>query len=204
VTPTRTEFPNFSTTRLLLPQAAIEAWPKLRDEVVPALNRGLLTVGAGVSTTLDNDCVHVYAGPADIERELKNLGSTQVLLVYVATGSGALRQAGVLRGLVDLPAKGVLPVLVMGAENAGRGFEPSFGTKMLHRLFETTGEDRPALRILIDLGAVPAFYQTQDAALDFKSPEYQQQILGGFEAGLRQLRDVLQSVAEANRRKKNP
>ncbi len=197
----RADFPNFATTRLLLPQSVLDAWPKARDELLPVLNRGLLTVGAATSTALGMDCIHVYNGLLEFTREIDNLGATQVLFVYIATGTGVLRQKGQFHSLLELPAKGVLPVLVIGPESATQGFETQT-TKLVHRLFEGLPDER-AVRLIIDLGAVPEFYVAQDAAYELKSPDYQAHILGGFEAGLRQLRDVIQAATEAAKKKKN-
>ena len=199
----RLDFPNFSTTRLLVPQAVLEGWPKLRDDLTPILNRGLMTVGSSASVQLGVDCIRTFNGPTEFAREVDNLGTTQVLLVYVALGGEKLRQFAQLRTLMDLPAKGIFPVLVLGADGTGRTNETIQGSKILHRLFEGQSNERMLPRTLIDLGAVPVFYQTQDIPLDTKSPEYQQQVLGGFEAGLRQLRDVLQATAEPPKKKKN-
>lgn len=197
----RADFPNFATSRLLLPQAVLDTWPKAREELLPVLNRGLLTVGAATSTAFTADCIHVYNGPLELSRETDNLGATQVLFVYIATGAGVLRQKGQFHILLELPAKGVLPVLVIGAESAHQGFEMPTA-KLVHRLFEGLPDER-AVRPLIDLGAVPAFYVAQDAAYELKSPDYQAHVLGGFEAGLRQLRDVVQAAVEATKKKQN-
>jgi hypothetical protein len=197
----RADFPNFASTRVLLPQSAVDAWPKIRDQLLPVLNRGLLTVGATSSTSLGAECIHVYNGALEFARETENLGATQILLVYIPTGAGALRQKGQFHSLLELPAKGVLPVVVLGPEGASQGFETP-GVKLLHRLVEGAPEER-GVRVLIDLGAVPAFYLAQEAAFELKSPDYQTHILGGFEAGLRQLRDVLQATAELAKKKKN-
>ena len=199
----RSDFPNFATTRMLVPQATFDAWPKLREDLTPILNRGLLTVASATSAQLGMDCIHVYASPADLAREVENLGTTQVLLVYVALGNGLLRQSGQLRSLADLPAKGVFPVMVVGAEATERASEPVQANKILHRLFDGLTDEHLVPRTMIDLGAVPVFFQTQDIPLDPKSPDYQQQVLGGFEAGLRQLRDVLQAAIEQPKKKKN-
>jgi hypothetical protein len=198
----RADFPDFASTRVLLPQSAVDAWPKVRDELLPVLNRGLLTVGAARSTSLGAECIHIYNGPLELVRETENLGATQILLVYISTGAGALRQMGQLHSLLELPAKGVLPVVVLGPESASDGFVAS-GVKLRHRLVEGVPEER-GVRMLIDLGAVPAFYLAQEAAFELKGPDYQTRILGGFEAGLRQLRDVLQATAElAKKKRKN-
>ena len=198
----RSDFPNFTTTRLLVPQVVLEGWPKLREDLTPILNRGLLTVGSSASTQLGMDCIHTYSGPAEFAREIENPGATQVLMVYVALGNGLLRQPSQFRALTELPAKGVFPVMVLAADASARANEPVQANKFLHRLFDGIADERMSPRIMIDLGAVPVFYQTQDIPLEPKSPEYQQQVLGGFEAGLRQLRDVLQAAAE-QRKKKN-
>ncbi len=195
----RSGFPNFAATRLLIPQAALDALPKGRDDLLPVLNRGLLTVGGTTATAITAADIRICNGPLELAKETENLGQTELLLVYVGSGSGMMKQAGQFRALADLPAKGVMPILIVGAESAARGLEPVQASKLLHRLFEGQNEDRMPVRALLDLGAVPAFYLAQDAALDPKTADFSQQLLGGLEAGLRQLRDRLQATAEAQR-----
>lgn len=200
----RTDFPNFATTRMLVPQSVIDALPHGRDDLLAALNRGLLTVGGGTATAITAADIRAVGTSGDMAKETESLGATQLLLVYVATGVGTLRQPGQYRFLSELPAKGVLPVMIIGSENAGRGFDAGQGNKLLHRLFENVGDERMPIRVMLDLGAVPAFYQAQESPLDPKSSEFQQQILSGFEAGLRQLRDRLLAAAESGKKKPKP
>ena len=121
-------------------------------------------MGGTTATAITAADIRICNGPLELAKETENLGQTELLLVYVGSGSGLMKQAGQFRALADLPAKGVMPILIVGAESAARGLEPVQASKLLHRLFEGQNEDRMPVRALLDLGAVPAFYLAQDAA----------------------------------------
>ena len=185
----RPDFPQFAATRVIVPQAALLQFP--RADLLAAINRGLLTVGGANPVGIGDSALRTYVGVQDLNQELDAAGDPHLVLVWLPTSLPRLAFHS-LRPERFLE-KGTLPVLILGSE----GGRP--GTSRLIELLMESGK-RP-LQALVDLGAVPSFYQAQGVALDPASPEHHKQMLGGLEAGLRQLRDRLQAVSENFSRK---
>ncbi len=185
----RPDFPKFAATRVIVPQAAVQQFS--RPELLAAINRGLLTVGDGATVGIGDSALRTYVGVQDLGQELDAVAEPHLVLVWLPTSLPRLAFHA-LRPERFLD-KGVLPVLILGSD----GGRP--GTSRMIELLMDSGK-RP-LQALVDLGAVPSFYQAQGVVLDPASPEYTRQVLGGLEAGLRQLRDRLQAVSENFSRK---
>ena len=189
----RADFPLFQRVRVIIPQSLLTVLPRI--DLLATLNRGLLTVGgvapaSGSDVTLIPDsALRTYTGAAELSTELDAIGDPHLLFVYLPATLPRLA-LHLLRPDRFLD-KGTLPVLILGPDSARQGRVREF---MLEN-------NKRSLQALLDLSNVPAFYQSQGLQLEVADPAYGKQLLGGLEAGLRQLRDRLQGISEGFNRK---
>ena len=182
-----TDFPNFLQTKIVIPQLSLNAFPKGKEGLLEILNHSLITVGGASTRTLTDAAIITYQAPGELSSTLLKVGDPQLLLVYLPHMT-PLQRLQLMR-LTDSISRGTLPVFVTGPEVVkGDGRQ---------KLFEGPQEGR----ILLELAAVPAFFQAQDHKLNPGSSEYSRMINAGFEAGLRQLRDRLLAASEATNKK---
>ena len=184
------DFPDFTQTKLVISDNALATFPKGRAGVLEVLNHSLLTVGGVNARVIPDSAIITYQGPGEFGTALLKSGDPQLLLVYIPQVWPGIR--GPLLHLTDAVSRGTLPLVITGPDFA-KGLEGRLG----QRLFEGPQEGR----VMIDLAAVPAFFQSQDQALDIHSADYGRMLSGGLEAGLRQLRDRLLAASEAVSRK---
>ena len=189
----RVDFPIFNRVRVIIPQSLLTVLP--RNEVLATLNRGLLTVGSVTSsggdevTRIPDSALRTYTGAAELSAELDAIGDPHLLFVYLPATLPRLAMH-LLRPDRFLD-KGTLPILILGPDSARQG-------RVLDFMLEN---NKRSLQALLDLGKVPAFYQSQSLQLEVADPTYGRQLLGGFEAGLRQLRNRLQGISDNFNRK---
>ena len=193
----RADFPIFHRVRLILPQSLLTLLP--RAEVLATVNRGLLTVSgsnpldSGAPNPIPDSALRTYTGAAELGTELDASGDPHLLLVYLP--ATLPRVAMHLLRPDRFLEQGTLPVLILGPDSARQG-------RVLEFMQESS---RRSLQALLDLSSVPAFYQSQGLQLEVADPAYRRQLLGGLEAGLRQLRDRLQAISDGfNRRLDKP
>jgi hypothetical protein len=181
------DFPRFQATRILIPQRALWAVAPGRDALLEAVNRGLLTVGSGTTAGIPDGAVRTYGSVSELQKQLSVLGDTHLVLVFMpAIGQRLLWKELMAERELD---RGPLIVPILPAES-GRVVQPG--------PFEVFEIGR---RTSINLAAVVNFYQAQGVPLDVNSAIADKELLGGLEAGLRQLRDRLLAFTEqANRR----
>jgi hypothetical protein len=166
-----------------------------RADLLATINRGLLTVNGGSSAAggealpIAESAIRTYTGAAELSSELDGIGDPHLLLIYLPATLPRLAMH-VLRPERFLE-KGTLPIVVLGPDSARQGRVNDFMPE----------NNKRSLQALLDLSSVPAFYQAQGLQLEVADPTYGKQLLGGFEAGLRQLRDRLQGISDSFNRK---
>ena len=187
----RPDFPDFSNVRLVLPKALVDRLPDGREGVLAAVSRGLLTVGGKSSSGIASSNLRLYSTATELLTEMNAAGSTHLLLAATpfirSLGQANLR-------ISEFAEHGTLLVPILGSEYSR--LEPR-----LRRVGDAAGDGRREHAVLLDLGAVPAFFQSQDVQFGPQSADYGKQMLGGLEAGLRQLRDKIQAASDNLNRK---
>jgi hypothetical protein len=155
----------------------------------PALAKALSDITA--TAALPGRATVAVFAEDDLADALGRVAGRSPLLLYHATAAEPGPDlAEIRRTAADLLARGTLMVLVAGAECAGTGLRPAWQRALLD--LRQARETTPGFALpVIDLGAVPQFYELNDVPLDRQGQAWQARIAQGLEAGLRQLDQYL-------------